>query len=103
MTYVEWNREAAIECWGEEDIPCELLELLDKNKTVIEFGTEVDSNYESKKLAISEIEFAKELIAEDLHICFFMNEKEATEFSWAGHQSIEANIAVKNILEEISE
>ena len=104
MTHSEWTYDAAVECWGEDDLPTELLSLLEENAIVIETGSGdgENVNYQTPSNAPTEIEFAKEVIASDLSGCFFLSLEEANDFNPMCHQAIQAKIAVREALEEIN-
>ncbi len=100
MVYIKWNEESVTDCYG-DDLPDDLKEILDRDGVAVEFGDHNGSEFESVDVAPSEIEYAKELIAHDLHTCRFLSLDEAVNFEYNGHQDVKAVSAVKKALARV--
>lgn len=103
LIYESLTLQKAIDCFGEDDIPEKLSDLLKEHDKVIQVGHSSDSEFYSASDAETEIEAAKEAISHDLYTCRFLTVDEAKEFadSHSGHQGIKARIAVKKALEYV--
>jgi len=109
MTYNEWNLDSAHHCFGERDnIPNELMEVLDTGSKAIEFAYSdgADTQWLKVEDAPSELEAAKEALFHDLSAGIVLSEEEARLFVseenkiYNGHQHIKARSAVRKILSD---
>ena len=112
MTYQEWTLDSAHDCFGErDDIPEELLEVLDSGGKALEFAYSDGADAQWLKIedAPSELEAAKEALFHDLSTGLVLSEEEARIFVsddnniYSGHQHIKAQSAVRKILSDYFE
>jgi len=103
LVYNRWTLDKSIDCWGEDDIPKELLSLLKEHKEAVEIGNSSYTEYYTVKDVGTHVEVAKEAIAHDLSSCLFLTVDEAKAFteSYCGHQDIKARAACEKVLEDV--
>ena len=100
LRFEEWTLDDACEIFGEVDeIPEDLADILKSGKA-IEVGDYNDSKYCSESDAGTEIEAAKEVIADDLYACGFLTVSEAKSLvaEDGGIYGIKACVEVKKLL-----
>lgn len=109
MTYQEWDLESALDCFGErEDIPVDLLEILESDRKAIDFSYCDGANVQYFKIgdAPSELEAAKEALFHDLDAGFVLNEDGARRFVsgnsdlYLGHHYFKAQTVVDKVLSD---
>ena len=113
--YLEWSMTTALRCYDErgvrvpiqsDEIPKELLALLDREGTAIEVNFNSGSliEYYEKDTAPTAFEAAREAAQRDLSACLFLGPEEAERFVsdsndiYTGHQCAAAQQAVSEIL-----
>ncbi|KZY29758.1 MULTISPECIES: hypothetical protein [unclassified Oleiphilus] len=107
LTYFKWTMEEAVYSYGDrEDIPEELLDILEEKGGAIEVitGLNREPTYYKVDEAPSELDSAKEALFDDLYSYEIFTESEARAFVGSnkrGHGIYEAQSAVSKILSRL--